>query len=101
MSFTILEYGWFCLMLFPIVATLLPFVKHDHWVFRIFDFPRLQIAVANLICPPIGMAFAHAHHQVFWLIAIVNGLCFLYQVSQIIVYTRLYPPKVHSYYGAG
>ena len=27
---------------FLIVATLLPFIHKDHWVFRVFEFPRLQ-----------------------------------------------------------
>ncbi|MDO5050480.1 MAG: hypothetical protein Q4D68_01955 [Moraxella equi] len=45
-------------MLLPVVATLLPLIKHDHWVFRIFDFPRLQIAIISLVCLPINALFA-------------------------------------------
>ncbi|MEM9671433.1 MAG: hypothetical protein ACFB15_04915 [Cyclobacteriaceae bacterium] len=30
-------------------ATLLPLVKHDHWVVRGFDFPHVQITVVNLL----------------------------------------------------
>ncbi|OPH33665.1 endonuclease/exonuclease/phosphatase family protein [Moraxella equi] len=86
-------------MLLPVVATLLPLIKHDHWVFRIFDFPRLQIAIVSLICLPINAIFASTHHQAFWLLALINGLCLIYQASQIIAYTRLRTPEVAIYHG--
>lgn len=100
MAFTLLDYAWLLFMLLPVMATLLPLIKHDHWVFRIFDFPRLQIAIISIICLPINLIFANAHHQGFWLLALINVLCLIYQTKQIIAYTRLSKPEVLIYKGA-
>ena len=36
---------------FALISVLIPFVKKDHWVFRIFDYPRLQkLSVIGLLC---------------------------------------------------
>jgi endonuclease/exonuclease/phosphatase (EEP) superfamily protein YafD len=43
----------FCWVL--IVATILPFIKHESWWIRVFDFPRSQITVLGLGC--IGALF--------------------------------------------
>lgn len=32
-----------------LVCTLLPLVRHDYWIFRVFDYPRLQKLVLNLL----------------------------------------------------
>lgn len=98
-ALTVLDYAWLSFMLLPVVATLLPLIKHDHWVFRIFDFPRLQIAIISLVCLPINALFASTHHQAFWLLTLINGLCLVYQASQIIAYTRLRTPEVAIYHG--
>ncbi|HVS33343.1 MAG TPA: endonuclease/exonuclease/phosphatase family protein [Thermoanaerobaculia bacterium] len=37
------------LVILPIVFTLLSFVPHPHWIFRLWDFPRVQIAAVALI----------------------------------------------------
>lgn len=33
----------------PVVGTLLSLIRHPHWVFRLWDFPRVQLAVTALI----------------------------------------------------
>jgi len=32
-----------------VVSTLVPFIRHDFWVFRVFEYPRLQKLVFNLV----------------------------------------------------
>lgn len=83
----------------PVVATLLPLIKHDHWVFRIFDFPRLQIAVVSLITIGINIWLALAHHPLFWVLMAVSVACLIYQTIQIIAYTPLTRPQVAIYQG--
>ena len=94
-------FDWLVLafMLLPVVATLLPLIKHAHWVFRIFDFPRIQIATLNLICLPLNLMFALFEHPIFWLLAIVNIACLLLQLKEIAAYTRLTKPEVLVYQG--
>ena len=33
-----------------LIFTLLPFIKNDYWVFRVFDYPRLQKFTASCVC---------------------------------------------------
>lgn len=33
---------------FIVIASLIPIIKHDFWIFRVFEFPRLQKLIANL-----------------------------------------------------
>lgn len=42
-------YALSAVLLLPVAATLLPLSGRSHWIFRIFDFPRLQIAALNLL----------------------------------------------------
>lgn len=86
-------------MLVPIITTILPLIKHDHWIFRIFDFPRLQIAVVSLISIPLNLLFASHIGSVFWVLAITNVICLIYQTTQIIAYTPLTRPQVQIYQG--
>lgn len=99
MNLNTLDWLLLALMLLPVVATLLPLVKHDHWVFRVFDFPRLQIAALSLTCLPINLLFALFEHPVFWLLAAANAACLLYQLKEIAAYTPLAKPEVHRYQG--
>ena len=59
LSFSLPMGDWFLfgLLLLPVVATLLSLVRHDHWVWRIFDFPRLQIAAISLLCMLLNELF--------------------------------------------
>src|SRR5688572_313448 len=33
----------------PVVGTILSLIRHPHWIFRLWDFPRVQMAVSALI----------------------------------------------------
>lgn len=34
--------------IFTILSTLIPFIRHDFWIFRVFEYPRLQKLVLNV-----------------------------------------------------
>ena len=99
MNLNALDWLLLGLMLLPVIATLLPLSKHDHWTIRLFDFPRVQIAVLSLLCLPINVLFARFEHPVFWLLAVANTACLLYQLKEIAAYTRLVKPEVLRYQG--
>ena len=33
----------------PVAGTILSLIRHPHWIFRLWDFPRVQLAVSALI----------------------------------------------------
>lgn len=76
-----------------IVATVLPLLRGDEWWIRVFDFPRVQIAVL------IGLTLAgYAVLRFFeplqaweYALAAVVGLGLVWQLQSIAPYTVLYP----------
>jgi len=48
--------------LFLVAATVIPFIRHDYWIFRVFEYPRLQKLTLSILIfgtlliyfPPIG-----------------------------------------------
>jgi endonuclease/exonuclease/phosphatase (EEP) superfamily protein YafD len=87
--------------LFLILVTIIPFIKHDYWIFRVFEYPRLQklilntgIVVLNLICFPHTIA-----GQIVLCLLFVNLIYLLYLV---IPFTRFASRQIiKSRYPAG
>ena len=76
-----------------VAVTVLPLVRRPWWWVRVWDYPRLQIAVglgvlavAQAVLLPGGAAVA--------VLRGVTGLCLAWQVIRIIPYTRLHPRQV-------
>jgi endonuclease/exonuclease/phosphatase (EEP) superfamily protein YafD len=71
-----------------IVAVLLPFVRNDHWVFRIFEYPRFQKFVATLICFLL-LAFTTSFSELSFQVVTVAALflCVIYLGYKIFPYT--------------
>ena len=90
----------FALLMLPILATLLPLVNHNHWAFRIFDFPRPQIAAVSLLCVVLNIAWHQHEHTLFIVFEILNLACFAYQLKEIAAYTRLGKTEVLQYTGS-
>jgi endonuclease/exonuclease/phosphatase (EEP) superfamily protein YafD len=79
-----------------IVATLLPFARLDDWWIRIFDFPRLQIAVISslvLVTSALVREDAGAG-EYLWLAAL--GACSVYQGFRMLPYTPLHAKQVQD-----
>jgi endonuclease/exonuclease/phosphatase (EEP) superfamily protein YafD len=81
-----------------VVATLLPLSRSRYWWVRIWDFPRLQVAVVALAALA-GMVWAGPAGQVGWLLAGATGLAAAYQIAVVLPYTPLWP--VQSVRGVG
>ena len=101
LSFSLPMGDWFLfgLLLLPVVATLLSLVRHDHWVWRIFDFPRLQIAAISLLCMLLNELFQQSDSLLFTCMEYVNFACAVWQIWQISAYTPLRPKQVQAYTG--
>jgi endonuclease/exonuclease/phosphatase (EEP) superfamily protein YafD len=82
-------FGLWLAALMLIAATLLPFLPSERWWIRIFDFPRLQLAV---LLVPVIVAFAIVQRplmapDMLCILAMVGSLG--YQLYQIFPYTPL------------
>ncbi|RYY65832.1 MAG: hypothetical protein EOO12_05930 [Chitinophagaceae bacterium] len=54
-----------CLSIFLLLAALLPLIRHPHWLFRIWEYGRIQAFFLQLLVLSAG-PFLHAHDRVFW-----------------------------------
>jgi len=77
-----------CMSFFVVIATLLPLIRHEAWWIRIFDFPRIQIAVLAAVLLPavlgggVGRWWRYA-------LASVLALSILYHSFRIYPYTLI------------
>ena len=77
-----------------IVATLLPLIRHDHWIIRGFDFPHVQLTSVNIA---ILLSFLFLFSINGWItISFVTLLagCIIYQCYIIYPYTYVAPEPV-------
>ena len=72
-----------------IAATILPFIKHETWWIRVFDFPRSQITVLGLSCI-IAMVWTFDPENLVQrsTLALLT-LCIAYQSRELSRYTKL------------
>ena len=81
---------------FAIVATILPLVPTDEGWVRVFDFPRLQLAVlaaANALAAALVLDWRRRRIQAF---LILLAASFAYQALEIYPFTPLAPKEVAS-----
>lgn len=87
----------YTLSLLTICFTLIPLIKHEYWIFRIFDYPRLQKLVLTVFCLLLLLSrFDHPPAAFEWIlltILIANGI---YLSSQILPFTPLSKKQVLS-----
>ncbi len=77
-------------------ATALPLFNYSHWVFRGFDFPRLQIAVLAGIALLANVIFLDLTMGISWLLIVATALCFFWQLWWVIPYTLVWPREVKT-----
>jgi endonuclease/exonuclease/phosphatase (EEP) superfamily protein YafD len=79
-----------------IAASLLPFARLDDWWIRIFDFPRLQIAVISVVVLVLSLLLRQHPDTIhpLWLVALTG--CTLYQAYRMYPYTPLHAKQVQD-----
>jgi len=72
-----------------LVFTLIPLIKHESWVFRIFDYPRLQKFVATCFCIGLSVVYFSKDNllSLVLLIMLILNAGFLFY--QIFPFTRI------------
>lgn len=73
-------------------VTVVPWLPSNHWLCRVWEFPRVQIAVITISL--LIVSFYIASPIVQTVAVITNGIVSLYQLFWIFPYTRLYPIQV-------
>ncbi|CAM3994055.1 endonuclease/exonuclease/phosphatase family protein [Rahnella bruchi] len=76
------------------LLTLLPFSRNQRWWVRVWDFPRLQMAVLCLLFLVTELIILPYGDLTEGIIIVLTVGCMAYQTWWILPYTRLYPVQV-------
>lgn len=82
---------WFLVIstFFLCTLTLLPFHASNHWIIRVWEFPRMQISVLlamnSVLC--IYTLIMETNPQFLYVLALINIACLIYQLHWIFPYT--------------
>lgn len=79
-----------------ITMTLLPLIRSDAWWIRVFDFPRIQIAITIGLIFAGDLGFRTETGLRTQLLRTALGLCLVYQAFKIRPYTRLARKQVQK-----
>ena len=77
------------LSVFLILCSVLPFVQHQHWVFRVPEFLKLQLLILQLIVFPLWFVFAE-WTPLFWILQAVQFGLIGYHVYILMRYTKFW-----------
>lgn len=78
------------------IGTALSFVRHPHWAFRIWDFPRGQLAAVAATSAFLYLAFYHAGSWAENLMLLASALTVVWQAHKIRPYTRVATRQVED-----
>lgn len=79
-----------------VLATVLPMLRHSHWVIRGFDFPRLQIAAVALTILVLQLTLLDLDRPLSWFLVTATALSLGCQLWWILPYTVLWPREVKA-----
>ena len=77
-----------------IITTGLPLINSAAWWIRIFDFPRIQIAVLSLLAIILAYFFVDFKWEFKLPLMIILAISLVYQAQFVVVYSPLY--KAHA-----
>ncbi len=78
------------------IATVLPLVRHSHWLVRAMDFPRLQIAIVAALLLATQLIILDPRDGAVLLLAAATALCLFWQLWWILPYTPLWRIEVKA-----
>jgi endonuclease/exonuclease/phosphatase (EEP) superfamily protein YafD len=91
-----MRYFTIFLVVFSIVATVLPLIDSGEWWIRIFDFPRVQIMIISFL----ALALSYYHFKGPWksrgLVIILVLAAFIYQLQEVLVYTPVWTTEAKN-----
>ncbi|RYY82518.1 MAG: hypothetical protein EOO15_22905, partial [Chitinophagaceae bacterium] len=87
-----MELFYECLSIFLLLAALLPLIPHPHWVFRIWEYGRIQAFVLQVALLAAGF-FLHPHDRIFWVLQGALFLLALHNAWLLAPYTSIFRKK--------
>lgn len=79
-----------------VLVSLLPLSRHPHWIIRMLDFPRLQIAFLAVFLLIAEAWLLDVRFGATWLIMAVTFSCLAIQLWWILPYTFFWPREVRA-----
>ncbi len=76
-----------------ILASILPFITHQHWIFRVWEFGRIQVMILQSITLALGIVFIESKNPLFWATVILHAGLLINHLIILIPYTSLYSFK--------
>jgi endonuclease/exonuclease/phosphatase (EEP) superfamily protein YafD len=77
-----------------VAATVLPFLRSEHWVVRVFDFPRLQITLVFAVTFAAYLLVREDPSRADDMFLLMLALCLAYQLWRMWPYTPLHSRQV-------
>jgi endonuclease/exonuclease/phosphatase (EEP) superfamily protein YafD len=84
----------FYLSIFIIVATIIPFIRHDFWVFRVFEYPRLQKLFLNAMLLVATLVFFFPTDTLRQVVLAALAINLAYIVFLVYPFTRFGPKQI-------
>jgi endonuclease/exonuclease/phosphatase (EEP) superfamily protein YafD len=80
-----------------ILLSVLPFIQHQHWIFRVPEFMKLQLFFLQLIVFPITWFYVNTYPWI-WVMQVAQGGLLAYHIFILFRYTKFWkrPMKQHS-----
>ncbi len=73
-----------------IAMSILPFINHQHWIFRVWEFARIQVMILHLITMVIGILFVEDRTLFFWVTMTIHIGLTINNFIILIPYTSAY-----------
>ena len=84
---------YYLLISFCIIASVLPLIRNQHWIFRVWEFARFQVAILQLTMLVLGLLFFTPKTLIFWGTAVVTLAFIINHIVILIPYTVIYKRK--------
>src|SRR5690554_4215334 len=75
-----------------ILVSMLPFIQHQHWIFRVPEFLSLQLLYLHSFSI-IGLLIFTERNIVFWIVLLIQIALLTYHLSVFYYYTKFYKIK--------
>ncbi|MGV8992720.1 MAG: endonuclease/exonuclease/phosphatase family protein [Flavobacterium sp.] len=73
-----------------LLAAILPFIPHQHWIFRVPEIGRIQVMFLQIIIVSIGLLFVGEKNMLFWSFFSLHTILIVHHFRLLIPYTSLY-----------
>ncbi|SOD12822.1 endonuclease/exonuclease/phosphatase family protein [Pedobacter xixiisoli] len=85
-----MQQALFYISLIVILFTLVPLVRHDFWIFRVFEYPRLQKLVLNVVLLILHLVYLPIEviEKVVFAALILNFFYLVYQVFPFTIFGK-------------